>query len=230
MALASIGLTRCVFPAHWRVSPRGTIRVQRTMPVKFSRRLFLALGLALSGPAAFSAADAVQVEGQAFPRKLSLAGQDLQLNGTGVRAVAWFKGYAAGLYLPTRSSQPAQVVSMAGPKRLQLRLLQDAPASELVKALNKGIDRNTPPAELPAMAARRAQLDAAMMTIGNVKKGDVVDLDYEPARGLVFAYNGSPRGEPLAGADLYAAMLRSFVGERPYDKLLKSGLLGQPQR
>ena len=39
------------------------------------------------------------VEGQPFARRVALAGTELQLNGTGVRAVAWFKGYAAGLYL-----------------------------------------------------------------------------------------------------------------------------------
>jgi Chalcone isomerase-like len=199
------------------------------MHAALDRRHFIALGLALLGGAA-RAADAVQVEGQPFARKVSIAGQELQLNGTGVRAVAWFKGYAAGLYLPTRGNQPAQVVAMAGPKRLQLRMLQEAPASELVKALNKGVERNTAPADLPTLAARRAQLDAAMLGIGSVKKGDVVDLDYEPGRGLLFSLNGTLRGEAIAGADLYAALLRSFVGERPYDKALKAGLLGLPTR
>jgi hypothetical protein len=29
---------------------------------------------------------------------------DLKLNGVGLRAVAWLKGYAAGLYLPKKAT------------------------------------------------------------------------------------------------------------------------------
>jgi hypothetical protein len=203
------------------------MRVEPSMQHPLDRRCFLAAGLALFGAGAL-AADAVQVEGQPFLRRVQVAGQALQLNGTGVRAVAWFKGYAAGLYLPTRSSQPAQVLAMAGAKRLQLRMLQEAPAAELVKAVNKGIERNTPPEQMTTLAPRLAQFDQAMQSTGRVRKGDVVDLDFDPAQGLLFALNGTLRSEPVAGADFYAALLRSFVGERPYDKALKAGLLGQP--
>ena len=92
------------------------------------------------------------VEGQPFARRVALVDTELQLNGTGVRAVAWFKGYAAGLYLTQPGRDLAQVLAAHGPKRLQLRLLQDVPAAEFVKALRKGIDRNTPPDELAALA------------------------------------------------------------------------------
>jgi hypothetical protein len=65
-----------------------------------------------------------------------------------------------------------------------------------------------------------------MLAVGTVKKGDRIDLDQDPTRGTLFALNGTLRGEPIAGADFYAALLASFVGQRPYDKRLKAGLLG----
>lgn len=167
---------------------------------------------------------AVQVEGQRFVSRLQLADTELVLNGTGVRAVAWFKGYVAALYLPRRSSVPDQVLAMPGPKRVQLRLLQDVPAEELVKALQKGLSRNS--GEPGRLAARAEQLARTMLAVGTVKKGDRIDLDQDPTRGTLFALNGTLRGEPIAGADFYAALLASFVGQRPYDKRLKAGLLG----
>ncbi|MDH4290227.1 MAG: chalcone isomerase family protein, partial [Aquincola sp.] len=35
-------------------------------------------------------------------------------------------------------------------------------------------------------------------------------------------------GDPVAGEDLYAALLLCFLGDRPVDKELKAGLLGGP--
>jgi Chalcone isomerase-like len=193
-----------------------------------NRRAWLAAAAATSFATLYGTAaaqdDAVQVEGQPFARRLPLAGSELVLNGTGVRAVAWFKGFAAGLYLPRRSSAVAQVLAMPGPKRVQMRMLQEVPAEELVKALRKGLQRNS--AEPQRLAARFERLGAAMLAVGTVKKGDVIDLDQDPTRGTLFALNGTLRGEAIEGGDFYAALLASFVGERPYDPRLKAGLLG----
>jgi Chalcone isomerase-like len=196
---------------------------------KLSRRDLLLLAGAALPVLVAAEGDVVIAEGQRFARRLPLAGAELLLNGTGVRAVAWFKGYVAALYLRERSRVPAQVLAMPGPKRLRLVMLQEAPADELVKALNKGVLRNTEPAAQAALAERLAQLDTAMQAVGGVKKGNVIDLDQDPGRGTLFSFNGTPRGGPIAGDDFYTALLRSFVGERPYDTKLKAGLLGQAE-
>ena len=196
-------------------------------PINLNRRslLFLSvLGLTLAG-APPARAQPVMVEGQAFERRVTLAGSELLLNGTGVRAVAWFKGYAAGLYLRSPSRNAAQVLAQAGPKRLQMRMLQDVPAAEFVKAFRKGVERNATPAELPQLAERMASFEALVGALGQVRKGDIVNLDLEPSRGTVLSVNGTLRGEAIAGEDFFAALLRSFVGDRPYDSKLKSGLL-----
>lgn len=197
--------------------------------MKINRRRLLSCGLsamALSLAAAMPAsAQSVMVEGQPFDRRVTLAGSELVLNGTGVRAVAWFKGYAAGLYLRAPSRSAEQVLAQTGPKRLQLRMLQDVPAAEFVKAFRKGVERNTTPAELPQMAERMSAFSTLVGALGQVRKGDVVNLDLEPGRGTVFSVNGTLRGEAIAGEDFFAALLRSFVGDRPYDSKLKAGLL-----
>jgi hypothetical protein len=216
-----------VVPAARCVGGCGSIGVEAAMnPTTPSRRTWLVATAAALFGAARANEPVVQLEGQRFVRQLNLAGADLLLNGTGLRAVAWFKGYAAGLYLRERSSSPAQVLAMPGPKRLQLRMLQEVPATELVSALRKGLARNTP--EPPKLAERTERLASGMLAVGTVKKGDVIDLDQDPTRGTLFALNGTLRAPPIEGADFYAALLASFVGDRPYDTRLKAGLLGLP--
>ncbi len=171
--------------------------------------------------------DAVVVEGKVFARRVQVAGAELLLNGTGVRAVAWFKGYAAALYLGNPVTTAAEAVAQPGPKRLQLVMLQKVPAAEFVKAFRKGLTRNTEEADLPQLSERMAQFEAQVSATGTVRKGDVVNLDFEPGRGTAFSLNGTLRGEAIVGEDFYAALLRSFVGDRPYDRELRAGLLGQ---
>ncbi len=198
------------------------------MPVSPRRRTLLLGLLGLLGQPRVSWAQEAPrlVEGQPFAPRVHVGGRELLLNGTGVRAVAWFKGYAAGLYLPSRTRSAEQAVSMPGPKRLQLRMLREVPAVEFVKAFDKGVRRNTGDAEVASLAARMAQFEALVQALGTVREGDVVDLDLDPDRGMLFSLNGTLRGEPITGADFYAALLRSFVGVRPYDRKLKAGLLG----
>lgn len=174
------------------------------------------------------AAAQVMVEGQTFEPRARVAQQDLALNGVGLRAVAWLKGYAAGLYLPQRSTSADAVLAMPGAKRLQLRMLQEVSTQEFVKAFDRGVKRNTPEADLPGLQSRMEQFDALITAVGKVRKGDVVDLDFVPGQGLVFVHNGKRLGDAVKGDDFYAALLRIFIGPKPTDPELKAGLLGGP--
>ncbi len=170
----------------------------------------------------------VVAEGHTYAAQITLAGSTLQLNGVGYRAVAWFKGYAAGLYLARKAGNAEAAGATPGPKRLQLVMLVDVPAAEFVKAFYKGIARNTPAAQQPALAERMRRFDALVSAIGTVRKRDVVDLDWLPDSGLRLARNGRELGAPIAGEDFYTALLRIFVGPRPVDPEMKIGLLGGP--
>lgn len=170
---------------------------------------------------------AATFEGVQFDDRITLAGRELVLNGTGLRAAGWFKAYVAALYLPKRAGSAPEVLAQSGPKRVRLVLMVDAPAIELAKGFDKGVKRNSG-AEVEALRVRLARMFELMESVGKVQKGDTVDLDFDPARGTTLSLNGKPRGEPIAGDDFYVAVLRSFVGDHPYHKKLKSGLLGTP--
>lgn len=196
--------------------------------MNLNRRHGLRLALAAPLACVLPARAQVTVEGYTFAREALVGGQTLRLNGVGLRAVAWLKGYATGLYLNAPAKTPQAVLGNTGAKRLQLRMLQEVPAEEFVKAFDKGVARNTPAAELPMLADRMQRFNALVMGLVKVKKGDVVHLDWLPDAGLQFSHNGRVLAAPIAGADLYAALLRIFVGPRPVDPEMKIGLLGGP--
>jgi hypothetical protein len=184
-------------------------------------RLFALLLLA-----AACGAHAARIEDQIFEDRIHLADTELQLNGLGLRAVAWLKGYAAGLYLAEKAGTPAAVLAQKGPKRVQLKMMVDVDSKEFVKAFGKGMRRNHSEAEQAALRERMARFDGLVTALGKLRKGDVVDLDWLPGKGLRLALNGRPRGETIPGEDLYAGILKIFVGRDPVDAKLKAGLLG----
>ena len=171
----------------------------------------------------------VVVEGQRLTTSVALGGVDLRLNGTGVRAAGWFKGYVAALYLSTPASTADQALALPGPKRLQLRLLHDVPAQEFSKALRKGVARNSSESEAARLEPALARFEAQINALKKVRKADVVDIDQDAAGSFVFSVNGTLRSQTPAGAPLFAAVLRAFVGDQPYDVKLKMGLLGGPR-
>ena len=185
----------------------------------------IALAALVFVPSAFAAAP-VTLENQTFPASASVAGVPLQLNGVGLRAAFIYKVYLAGLYLPAKAGTGAEVFAETGAKRVQVRMLMDGPSDEFAKAFSGGIAKRTPADQVAAMQDRIDVFDRTLRSVGDVKKGDVVNLDYAPSVGLTMTVNGKPYGAPVPGADLYAALLQIFVGERPVDARMKAGMLG----
>jgi hypothetical protein len=171
-------------------------------------------------------AQAVTVVGHDYAEQASVAGKTLVLNGAGVRQVAWIQAYTAGLYTARRISEGAALMADAGAKRLRIRVLMEVSSEEFVKAFDGGVQKRASP-ELQAKLAERMQtFDAQVRALGTIKKTDIIDLDYLPGRGLQLAMNQQPRGEPIEGADFYAALLDIFIGERALDRKLRDSLLG----
>lgn len=192
-----------------------------------------AVVLALTAAAA-TTAHAVRYEGQDFADTLQLGGSQLVLNGTGKRQVAIYPLYLAALYLPQKAAAPADIYAEAGPKRLEMRivipLVKDVSTQEFVKAINKGVNRNSTEAEKAAVAERVKQFNGAISEVGRVKKGDLLHIDYLPDQGgTVLSVNGKVWGKPIEGQDFYTAFLKVFLGDSNSDARLRAGLLGQPR-
>lgn len=189
----------------------------------------LALAVAASSPAL-----AVRFEGQDFADTVQLGGSTLHLNGVGAKVfVMRYSAYLAALYLPQKATTPEAIFAQGGPKRVELRivipLVKDVSTQEFVKAINKGVSRNSTDAEKAAVEERVKQFNAAISEVGRVKKGDLLVIDYVPAQGgTVLSVNGKVWGKPIEGQDFYNAFLKVFIGDHNSDAKLRAGLLGQP--
>ena len=209
----------------WRHPGRRLLAGARAIGQGMLGVALIALAALAFMPSAHAAAP-ITVEDQTFPGDASVAGTAVHLNGVGLRAAFIYKVYLAGLYLPNKAATGADVFAESGPKRVQVRMLMDGPSDEFAKAFTGGITKRTPADQVAAMRDRIDAFDRTLRSVGNVKKGDVVNLDYAPATGLTMTVNGKPFGAPVPGADLYAALLNIFVGEQPVDAKMKAGMLG----
>jgi hypothetical protein len=169
-------------------------------------------------------ASALEVAGVNVAEKAAVGASELVLNGAGIRTRAIFKVYVGALYLAEKKPAAADALALTGAKRVVLTLLRDLSAQQLTEAFDEGIKANVSAAEMEPLKPRVAEL-LSLFTDG--KKGDVILLDFLPGSGTVVSVNAAAKGKPIPGEDLYRAVLRIWLGDKPVDGDLKKGMLGQ---
>jgi hypothetical protein len=176
-----------------------------------------------------SVAQAAEVAGVKLEDKVQIApgGPELVLNGAGIRTRVIFKVYVAGLYLAEKKTAAADVLALAGAKRVSMTMLRDLSAQQLSEALAEGIRNNSSAAEQETLKGRIDELLAIMNALGEAKQGDAILLDFLPDSGTRVVMNGQPRGKSIPGEDFYRALLKIWLGDKPVDGDLKRGMLGQ---
>lgn len=182
--------------------------------------LLAALVVTLAGPAR-----AAELSGVVLPDTASVGGAELTLNGIGLRTVFIVKAFVAGLYVPQRSQDAAELIAQKGPRRLQMKMLVDMSPERMMKTFQDGLTANLGATQVATLRPQVDQLHDTLRSVGYARKGDSVELDLVDGA-TQLSVNGRPRGEPIPGEDFYAALLRVFVGERAADKDLRRGLLG----
>ena len=181
--------------------------------------------------AASTLASAAEVAGVSLADTVQLApgSPPLVLNGAGLRKRAFFQVYAIGLYLAAKKSSPPEVLSLAGPKRVAIRMLRDVDADQFADALADGIRQNHSEADAKALEPRLKELTAIMSEMKEAKKGMSIALDWAPGTGTLVQIEGKPAGKAITGEDFYRGLLRVWLGDDPVQADLKKALLGQPQ-
>lgn len=167
---------------------------------------------------------ALEVSGVKLDDKIQLGKDELVLNGAGIRTKVVFDIYVAGLYLGAKSRKADVVLADAGSKRVALHMLYSLKSEALMEAFKKGIEANHSETELAALDASLKKFYAIFDAIPEVKKGDVILLDYLPASGTRVTVNGVERGV-IEGAEVNRALLKIWLGSRPVQDDLKKDLL-----
>jgi hypothetical protein len=104
-------------------------------------------------------------------------------------------------------------------------LADELTAKELTASLNNALAANHIPAELALIESRIQDLNRMMSSLGAIRKGGVVLIDYLPGVGTRVTINGEEK-ITIRGEDFYRALLRIWIGARPVDGRLRDAMLG----
>ena len=170
-------------------------------------------------------ANALEVKGVKVDEKVQVGGNALVLNGAGIRTKMVFKVYVAALYLTQKQTDANAVISDTGNKRVSMHFLRELNAETLLKGMNEGFADNNNAAEISAIEPQMKQFRNMMTSAKEVKKGDLIVLDFTSA-GTQVNINGKTLGI-VEGEAFNQALLRVWLGEKPVDAALKKAMLGQ---
>jgi hypothetical protein len=167
---------------------------------------------------------AFEVGGVVMPDTATVAGKQLGLNGAGLRKKFFVKVYAAGLYLPEKTTDAVKAINMPGPKRVTMQFIyDDVAAAKITKGWTEGFEKNSTAEQLQRLQSR---LDLFNTFFEDMKAGDRIIIDFLPVNGTQVSVKGKLKGE-IPGEDFYQALLRVWLGEEPADKGLREGMLGE---
>ena len=175
-----------------------------------------------------TAVTAADIEGVRIDEKIAApGGQQLILNGAGVRTkLAMIKLYVGALYLPAKKSDAEEIIKDTSAKRVAMHVLADeVTAKDLTASLNNAVAANHIPAEIALVESRLRDLNRMMSTVGVLKKGATVVLDYHPITGTHISINGEEK-LVIKGEDFFQAMLRIWIGKKPVDGGLRRLMWG----
>ena len=172
----------------------------------------------LGAPA--SGADCLAVK---VPDSVEAGGAALVLNGLGIRKATFLnvKVYVASLYLPQKSGDAGKIIGASQPWQLVLRFVRDVDASDIRDAWEEGFEKNAGD-KLATLQPSIKTLNARMV---DFKEGQYLSFTDDPAKGIAVDVNGASAAA-IEGADFAAALLSIWLGPKPPDGDLKSGLLG----
>jgi hypothetical protein len=178
---------------------------------------FLFSALLLSSPAY-----AKMVYGVDLPDTTTVSGEELHLNGYGLRKKLFFKVYLGSLYTRSKAETADQVLDMPGAKLIRMNFIYKKVASEkIVDAFAEGFAKNSPQFAKTDMAQQFLQLFTT-----DFVAGDQVDLKISADNKIVARHNAATLGS-IQSADLAQAVLLIYLGEQPADDKLKKGMLGE---
>lgn len=172
----------------------------------------------------FSMTAQTEVGGVKLAQKVTIEGQNLVLNGAGIREKMWIDLYVGALYLPKKSSNAAEIMSSGDASAIKLTIISGMITSEkMINAVNEGFENSTNGNTAP-IKAKITQFKSFFKE--EIKKGDVFDIVNVPGKGVVVSKNGKEKGV-IDGADFKKALFGIWLSNKPADKGLKTAMLGK---
>jgi Chalcone isomerase-like len=113
------------------------------------------------------------------------------------------------------------ILAASGPTELVMHFVRDVSAKDITGAWDDGFASNAK-AQLPALKERVIMLNGWMT---DMKTGQQMVFSFKRGLGLTVTVNGAVKGT-IKGDDFAKAFFSLWLGPRPANPELKSGLLG----
>ena len=171
-----------------------------------------------------SLAMAKDIGGVSLPDSLAAGKSSLLLNGAGLRKKFFMKVYAGGLYLTQKNKDPKKVIAADEPMAIRMHFIYDGVSSKkLIAAWNEGFENGTGGNIAPV----KEKIDTFNSFFKEeAKKGDIYDIIYVPGQGISVHIKEKLMGV-IKGLDFKKAVFAIWLGEKPADKGLRKGMLGE---
>jgi hypothetical protein len=136
----------------------------------------------------------------------------------------FFDIYVGALYLPSKAATTAEALDMPGPKKVTMTFLyKEVDREKLVNGWDEGFRQNQSAEAMAKLQERLQQFNGLFVT---ARKGDVFIFDFLADGSTRVTLNGEQTGS-IPGADFQKALLTVWLGDKPADKDLKKGMLGE---
>jgi hypothetical protein len=154
-----------------------------------------------------------------------VGGQELVLNGAGLRSLFGFRVYVAALYLARPGHETAQVLDQDVPRRMLLTMLRDTSTARDLDVLKGGLAANNTAEEITAIQGQVDHFLGLIRQVQEIPAGTAILLDYLPGVGTRVRIGGRELGT-IQGERFNRAILRIWLGNDPIQLSLKKALLG----
>ncbi len=162
------------------------------------------------------------VAGVDIAESVTVNGNQLTLNGAGIRRKLFFKIYIGALYTKTALRSVNQILSDPNPKRIHMHFLYDEVSSKkLQNGWQEGFENNNNEQQMQELQSRLDQFNEMFV---DMRKDNTIEIDFNPSAGVSVTINHQPKGN-IAGQDFMHALLRVWLGEVPADSSLKEAML-----
>jgi len=166
-----------------------------------------------------------QVGEVTLPNTVNFGGEELMLNGAGIRKKAMvLKLYSGGLYLPAKSSDAKTIINGAGNMAIKLVITSGFVSSEAMsEAVLDGFEASTD----GNMAPLKTEIDKFITFFSEeITEGNIFDITHQEGKGVVAYKNGKELGT-IKGMAFKKALFGIWLGSDPADNKLKKAMLGK---
>jgi hypothetical protein len=172
--------------------------------------------------AVLSRAYAATLAGVDFPEQAVVSGKTLALNGLGLRTATMLKVkvYVIALYLESKSGDAKAIIESPQSKRIAMHFVHDVAADELKDAWSEGFENN-----YKDVGSIKGEIEKFNAGMRDVKKGDTIVLDFHDDTVDVIVKDATT--VTVQGPNFQQAVLSIWLGDKPPNDELKTGILGQ---